>query len=268
LIAVQSVGFQGEPGAFSQQAARALLGEGTASRGYVDFDALVEAVAASDVTYGLLPCENSTYGPIARAYDLLLQNPDLSIVDETSLPIVQCLIGVRGASLTGIERVVSHPVALDQCLAFLKTLPNVKVEAVDDTAGAVRAVLEDGNPRVAAIGPRAAAEIYGGVVLREAVQDESENVTRFFLLSRNPEARRRLGRVCVAFELPHEPGSLHRALGAFAERHLNLRSLVARPCKGRPFGYSFIAEIDWPEALGDALPGIPGATDVRVLGRF
>jgi prephenate dehydratase len=268
MIAVQSVGFQGEAGAFSQQAARALLGEGTGSRGYVDFDALVGAVGAGDVTYALLPCENSIYGPIARAYDLLLQNPKLSIVDETSLAIVQCLIGVRGATLTGIERVISHPVALDQCLASLKTLPNVKFEAVDDTAGAVRAVLEDGNPRVAAIGPRAAAEIYGGVVLRDAVQDENENVTRFFLLSRDPAPRRRLGRMCVAFELAHEPGSLHRALGIFAERDLNLRSLVARPCKGRPFGYSFIAEIDWPDALGGALPGIPGAIEVRVLGRF
>jgi chorismate mutase/prephenate dehydratase len=265
---VERIGFQGEPGAFSDQAARALFGEQIAASGYVDFDALVRAVDAGDVAFGLLPCENTIYGPIARAYDLLLRYPAVAIVDETSHAIVQCLIGTPRSTLDSIERVLSHPVALEQCGAFLKARPSVRVEAVEDTAGAVRCIVERDDARSAAIGPRLAAEMYGGLVLAEAIADEAENVTRFLVISRRPESRRGLGRLSVTFSLPHEPGSLHRALRGVAERNVNLRSLVARPKRGAPFEYRFVAEMDCPTNLDDASIVIPGALDVRILGRY
>ncbi|MGC2244083.1 MAG: prephenate dehydratase domain-containing protein, partial [Candidatus Aquilonibacter sp.] len=108
------VGFQGEPGAFSEEAAAGLFGA-IESRGYPTFDALVDAVDAGEVPCGLLPCENSIHGPVTRAYDLLYAHPRVAIIDETVHRIVQTLIGIEGASLDDIRRVESHPVALEQC---------------------------------------------------------------------------------------------------------------------------------------------------------
>jgi chorismate mutase / prephenate dehydratase len=268
MVSYGHIGFQGEAGAFSDQAARELFGEHIGTRGYLDFDALVRAVDAGEIEFGLLPCENTIYGPIARAYDLLLQYPAVRIVDETSHAIVQCLIGVPGSTLDAIERVLSHPVALEQCGFFLKGRSSLRVEAVDDTAGAVRSIVELGDRHSAAIGPRLAAEMYGGVVLADAIADDDENVTRFLIISRRFAALRGLGRLCVAFSLSHETGSLHKALGGFADENANLRSIVARPKRGAPFEYRFVAEMDWPRDKDAASLHIPGALEVRVLGHY
>lgn len=260
------VGFQGEPGAFSEEAAAGLFGA-VESRGYPTFDALVEAVDAGEVPYGLLPCENSIHGPVTRAYDLLYTHPHVRIIDETVHRIVQTLIGVQGANLDEIRRVESHPVALEQCRRFLASLSDVEVIAVADTAGAVRDVARQGNRSRAAIGPAASAQRYGGRVLADAIQDESENYTRFFAIARDGVARRQLGRAVLAFVLAHRPGSLHTALGVFADRGLNLRALVARPLPGRPFEYIFYAEIECESAqLAQAAAAAVG--EVRLLGWY
>lgn len=263
------VAFQGEPGAFSEEAVLALFGD-VEPRGYADFDALVTAVDRGEIPYGLLPCENSIHGQIARAYDLLYAHPNVRIVDETVHRIVQNLIAVPGAALEAIRRVESHPVALEQCRRFLAGLQGVEVAPVADTAGAVRDVVRRGDPAVAAIGPAASAQRYGGMMLAAAIQDEAENFTRFFAIAAGADARprRHLGCATLALVLPHRPGSLHAALGVFAERGLNLRALLARPLPGRPFEYVFYAEVDCPEqaavaALARALPG-----ESRLLGWY
>jgi prephenate dehydratase len=261
------VGFQGESGAFSEEAAIALLGD-IPTCGYLTFDALIEAVDAREVDMGLLPCENSIHGAVARAYDVLYVHPDVAIVDETVHRIVQTLVGAPGAALPNLARIESHPVAIEQCRRFLNGLAEVEVVAVADTAGAVRSVVASGDPSRAAIGPEAAARRYGGIVLADAIQDEPENYTRFFLIQRGGQPRRQLGRAVVAFALPHEPGSLHHALGLFAGRGLNLRSLLARPQPKRPFEYVFYAEFDCPgrpeaEHIAGAL-----SSSARLLGWY
>ena len=261
------VGFQGEPGAFSEEAATGLFGA-LETRGYANFDALVEAVDAAEIPFGLLPCENSIHGPVTRAYDLLYAHPQVRIVDETVYRIEQTLIGVPGARLERLRRVESHPVALEQCRRFLAAMPDVEVVPVADTAGAVRDVVRRGESSVAAIGPPASAARYGGAILAQAIADEPENYTRFFAIARDGASRRQLGRAVLAFVLPHRPGSLHAALGIFAERALNLRALVARPLPGRPFEYIFYAELDCPnaaqaEAVMEAVGG-----ESRLLGWF
>jgi prephenate dehydratase len=277
------VGFQGESGAFSEEAALALFGAGIETRGYADFDALVAAVDAGEVDRGLLPCENSIYGSIARAYDLLYAHERVTIVDETRLNVEQCLIGVPGAGAEGIERVLSHPVALEQCRAFLAQRPGVRAEAAEDTAGAVRTIVAHGDVRVAAIGPALAAERYGGTVLARAIQDEDENVTRFFAIAAAgaPAATALAeatngtgappsghGRACLAFALPHAAGSLHLALGKIADAGLNLRSLVARPRPKRPFEYVFYVELDCPPAFDAPALARQISDQSRVLGRY
>jgi len=262
-----TVGFQGEAGAFSEAAALELFG-GAETRGFVDFDALVAAVDSGEVDAGLIPCENTIYGSIARTYDLLAQHDGVRIVDETTFRITQTLMGTPDADLATIERVTSHPVALEQCRAFLAAHPHLVVEAVPDTAGAVRAVMARGDARTAAIGPAPAAARYGAKVLVPDVTDDVENVTRFFAISRDAAPRRDIGRACIALDLSHEAGALHAALGEAASRGLNLRSLVARPARGRPFHYRFYLELDRPDdATIAALQGAFGAR-MQLLGSY
>lgn len=261
------VGYQGEPGAFSEAAALTLFGE-TETRGYADFDALVAAVDAGEVDCALLPCENSIHGSIARSYDLLLAHPRVHVVDETTHRIVQALVGVPGATLGDVRSVASHPVALEQCRAFLSSLPGVRVTVSDDTAAAVRRCVEAGDRSAAAIGSALAAQRYGGVVLRESVADEDENITRFLVISRNGKPRRPGKRACIAFALAHRPGALHEALGVVAARGVNLRSLVARPKPKTPFEYVFYIELDAVDAADAGALASEIALDARVLGAY
>ncbi len=240
-----TVGFQGEAGAFSEEAARLLLGD-IETRGYERFDELLAAVDRGEVELGLLPCENSLYGAITQSYDLLLAHPRLRIVDETTHRIVQSLIGTPDATLEGITSIRSHPVAIEQCRGFLAQHPRVEVRAATDTAGSVREIARLGDPTQAAIGPAASAARYGGRVLVDSVADEAENYTRFFVIRRGGRARRSLGRTCLATVLAHRPGSLHGALGEIRSRGLNLRSLITRPRRGTPFEYVFYLELDCP----------------------
>jgi prephenate dehydratase len=262
-----TVGYQGEPGAFSEAAALELLGN-VATRGYADFDALVAAVDAGEVERALLPCENSIHGSIARSYDLLYAYPGVRIVDETTHHIVQALIGVPGAALDGVRSIASHPVALEQCRRFLAGLRDVRVHASDDTAAAVRRCVEAGEPSAAAIGSSLAARRYGGAVLCDSIADETENYTRFFLIARGHMPRRALGRACIAFALAHRPGSLYEALGAVAARGINLRSLVARPKPKTPFEYVFYLELDALEAADALALAREIHSDARVLGAY
>ena len=264
----QSVGFQGEPGAFSEEAAGELVA-GARTHGYRTFDALIAAVDAGAVDAALLPIENSISGQIAANYDLLWKHPGLSIVDETVHRVVQALIGVRGAAIDAIVEVRSHPVALEQCNDLFAAHPSWRRTVVDDTAGAVREIIAEGDRRVAAIGSRSAARRYDAAILAEGVQDNPENFTRFFLVRRGSSGRRRLGRACVALVLADRPGSLRDALSSFADADLNLRSLVSRPAPDEgPFKYRFYCEIDRadPDALAAALRGIDGES--RVLGAY
>jgi prephenate dehydratase len=262
------VGFQGEPGAFSEEAAGALI-PGASARGYRTFTMLIDAVASGEIDAALLPIENSISGQIAGNYDLLWNHPELAIIDETVHRVIQSLIALPGAGIEDIVEVRSHPVALEQCGRLFAAHPQWRRTVVDDTAGAVREIVAEGNKAVAAIGSRAAAQRYGATILTESVQDNPDNFTRFFLVCRGAAGTRRQGRACVAIALADRPGSLRDALSAFADEKLNLRSLVSRPAPDEgPFKYRFYCEIEnaEPEALKRALSHIDGKT--RVLGAY
>ncbi|MGH7715971.1 MAG: prephenate dehydratase [Vulcanimicrobiaceae bacterium] len=262
------IGFQGEPGAFSEEAANNLV-PGAQTRGYRTFAMLIAAVDGGEVDAALLPIENSISGQIAANYDLLWARPKLTIVDETVHRVVQSLLGAKGATIENIREVCSHPVALEQCGHLFAAHPNWGRTVVDDTAGAVREIVAQNDPAVAAIGSRTAANRYGAAILTEAVQDNPENFTRFFLIRRNDNESLGGDRACVALALADKPGSLRDALSAFADQELNLRSLVSRPAPDAgPFKYRFYCEIDHaePDALMRALADIDGES--RILGAY
>jgi prephenate dehydratase len=263
-----TISFQGEPGAFSEDAASKLI-PGARTRGFVTFDEMISVANRGDVDFALLPVENSIAGAITRSYDLLWQHDGLRVVDETIYRVEQNLIGLVGSSIETMREVRSHPVALEQCRVFLGRHPHLRTVIVHDTAGAVREMVERNDPTVGAIASRLAAERYGAAVLAESIQDNRDNFTRFLLVSRSTQpTRRSLGRALVALLLAHEPGALRNALSVFADAKMNLRSLVSRPIEREAFSYRFYCEIEHvdAESLTDALKKIQGSS--RILGLY
>jgi prephenate dehydratase len=265
------IAFQGERGAFSEEAAVKLLGESIELVPRMTFEALFSAVPEGAADYALAPIENSLAGSVHRSYDLLL-NCQLQITAEVVLPIAHNLIAVPGATLADIAVVESHPVALAQCERFFEEHRQIQRIATHDTAGSVRQVIQLGDRTRAAIAGARAAKIYGGSILREHIEDHRENYTRFLLLSPAPKTDDRADKLSLMIQLSHEPGALHRALRAFADRQINLMKIESRPIPGRPWQYRFYLDLQTsvrdPQTAA-ALEELKRCTDeVRVLGCY
>ena len=271
LASEARVAFQGERGAFSEEAAVELLGERCKPVPRPTFEDLFMAISDGNADYILAPLENSLMGSVNRCYDLLLES-SLRILAEIIWPISHCLIACPGASLETIETVESHPVALAQCERFFATHPHLKRTATDDTAASVRRVVESGDTTKAAIAGRRAATIYGGSVLREHVEDHSENYTRFALLGPTADESEKGNKISLIVRLAHRPGALHEALRPFVRRGIDLLRIESRPIKGRPWQYNFYLDVQAPSNESDlrgALDDIrERAEEVRYLGRY
>lgn len=182
MIRKPRVAFQGERGAFSEEAALALLGpeiELVPRKTFADlFDSLERRLA----DYLLAPVENTIAGIVKPSVDLM-QSSSLAVLDEVQIKIEQHLIGCPDSNFEAIETVQSHPIALAQCSRFFATHPQLKVVVADDTAGSVAEVIRLADPKRAAIAGRRAADLYGGSIIRKSIQDQTENYTRFVLLS-------------------------------------------------------------------------------------
>jgi len=180
------VAFQGERGAFSEEAAVKLLGDAIELVPRQTFAALFSSFDEGVADYLLAPIANSIAGPVEAAV-ALLNKSGFTVVDEVTIHVAQNLIGCRGVKLSDIEEVQSHPMALAQCTRFFIEHPRLKQIEGDDTAGSVAEIIQRRETNRAAIAARRAAEIYGGVILQENIQDASENLTRFVLLSKPTE---------------------------------------------------------------------------------
>jgi chorismate mutase / prephenate dehydratase len=265
------VAFQGERGSFSEAAALGILGPDCRTVPCQTFDDLFRAIDEDKADYILSPLENSLVGSVHRCYDLLLHST-LHIVGEIILPISHFLVGAQETSLETLRTVESHPVALAQCERFFAAHPHLKGVAADDTAGSVRRVVESGDATRAAIGGRRTAEIYGGVILREHIEDHAENYTRFVLLSPQPDEANRGAKLSLIVRLKHQPGALHNALRPFVRRGIDLLKIESRPIKGSPWQFNFYFDLQAPASeseLRGALDEIrEQAEEVRFLGRY
>ena len=265
------VAFQGERGAFSEEAAVKLLGEEIQLVPRPTFEALYASIQDSFADLILAPIENSLAGSVHRSYDLLVES-GLHIQAEVVIPIVHNLIGVPGATFERITQVSSHPVALAQCERFFATHPSIKRVAADDTAGSVRDVMQAGDPTKAAIASRRAAPVYGATILKEHLEDHPENYTRFLLLAPSAEVPEKADKLSLVLLLAHKPGSLCLALNAFARRNLNLLKIESRPIAGTPWSYCFYldlqASLKDPDTVA-ALEELRQFTDsVKILGCY
>jgi prephenate dehydratase len=265
------VAFQGERGAFSEEAAVKLLGEGIQLVPRPTFEAAFSAIGDGLADFLLAPIENSLAGSVHRSFDLLVDS-DLNILAEVVIPIVHNLIAVRGASFEEITVVESHPVALAQCEQFFVANPRLKRVVTEDTAGSVRAVVRAADKTRAAIAGRRAASIYGGEILRQHLEDNAENYTRFLLLAPTPETPENADKLSLVFQLDHRPGALVHSLEPFARRNINLMKIESRPVHGSPWQYRFYLDLQAsrrdPEVAA-ALAELENlVVDLRILGSY
>jgi len=230
------VAFQGEPGAYSEEACTSYF-NAPETVPCETFEGIFEIVTSGECEYGLIPIENSLAGSIHQNYDNLLQNK-LYIVGEYFLRVRHCLIGFPGVTKPEIRKVISHPQALGQCAGFLRSM-GVKTEPVYDTAGSVRILKASGEYTSAAIASHKAAEIHGMQILQEGIEDNPENYTRFLAIA--PSAVRPSGeaKTSIVFILKNQPGALFKALSVFALREIDLTKIESRPLAGKPWEYLF-----------------------------
>lgn len=265
------VAFQGEPGAFSEEAAVTLLGEHITLVPRPTFDALFSSIEEGVADLILAPIENSLAGFVHASYDHLLDSK-LQISAEVIIHISHCLIGCPGSTFDQITAVESHPVALEQCRRFFATNPQIRRIATEDTAGSVARVLMQGDPTHAAIAGRRAAEKYDGQILREHLEDSSENYTRFLLLKPAANEIARGDKLSLVIELPHQPGALHHALEPFARRDIDLLKIEGRPVKGRPWEYCFYLDLrgssNDPEVIAALSELREQRFEIRILGSY
>jgi prephenate dehydratase len=275
--------FQGELGAFSQEAVRQLLGNGASVVPFQRFDEVFRALAAKNVDVAVIPIENTLAGSVHENYDHLLEY-DVRIVGETNVRIVHNLIAPPGVRLRDIRRVFSHPVALNQCLDFFVKNPHIEKVPYYDTAGSVKMIVSEKLGDAGAIASSIAASIYGGNILRRSIEDDRRNYTRFFLLRRTKEAQRQAkvarrarngaGRwkTSIVFTTRNTPGALFRAISALALRDLNLTKIESRPLRGKPWEYLFYVDFlgrEDEEPARNALGHLRELADfLRVLGSY
>ncbi len=265
------VAFQGERGAFGDEAVKAYFGSQSQSTPFRSFSDVFRAVVRGEVEAGVVPVENSQAGSINEVYDLLRQN-DLFVTGEIGHPVNHCLLCFPGQQLGEITRVISHPQALAQCDAYLREL-KVEVVATYDTAGSAKMVREENLKGVAAIAGAGAAELYELEILARNIQTIKDNYTRFIVLSREP-APRRVGeaKTMLVMATAHQPGSLHKCLGVLAANQINLLKLESRPSRQRIWEYVFYLDFEGHRddpSVSTALADLASYTTFcKVLGSF
>jgi len=264
------VAFQGERGAFSEDAAIKLFGEDIDFLPCIHLRGVFQAVLEDNVDFGVVPVESSQAGSINETYDLLLAYP-LNIFAEVILRVSHCLMALPGENLTSVRTIYSHPQALAQCEEFLTKL---KVEAVPsyDTAGSAKMIKERQLRQCAAIASKRAANIYALEILAPEIETNVNNYTRFFAIARQKTKPALKNKTSLVFATRNVPGALYKVLGTFASRNINLTKLESRPSKSKPWEYVFYTDFEGhidSEAYQEAIKELElETTFVKVLGSY
>lgn len=282
------VAFQGEPGAFSQEAVHQLFGKNTPVLACNNFESVFLALDGGKVDAAVVPIENTLAGSVHENYDHLLRF-DVRIVAETNVRIVHNLIAAPGVRFADVRKVYSHPVALNQCLKFFARHPRIERVPFYDTAGSVKMILAEGLRDAAGIASAVAATIYRAEILKASIEDDRRNFTRFFEVRRAGKGRGAGGaggtggagkrraagknwKTSVVFTTRNTPGALFKSLSAFALRDVNLNKIESRPLRGKPWEYLFYLDLSGREEetrVANALNHLRELADfMRVLGSY
>lgn len=268
------LGYPGVEGSFSEQALVDYFDYPAPEMvtAYSKFEDVAKAIASGQIDYGVLPFENSSAGPVAETYDLLIKH-NLVIIGEQVVKVQQHLLGVPGATLADIKEVHSHPQGLAQCQDYLKQQPWTQVPSLN-TAISAQMVASNGDKSIAAIASSRAAELYGLEVLAPAINTDQTNHTRFVVVARAPIPNPQADKATVFLTLENKVGSLYETIGCFARHKINMSRIDSRPILGKPWEYSFYLDFEWEvgrdiRQLTMALEEASGNTSyIKLLGLY
>ena len=232
------VGFQGVEGAFSHQALIEYFGKEIKTSCYLSFRHIFEALNQGQIKYGVLPLENSSTGGISEVYDLLGEY-GFYIVGEKCIKVDHNLLGVKGSTVSEIKEVYSHLQGFMQSKDYFQCHDEWQLIPYQNTAKSALYISRENLKSKACVASKGAAEIYGLNVLKENINDSSNNYTRFIVISREMELKSNNEKVTIVTSLPHEVGSLYKVLKFFADNNSNLFKIESRPIMGKPWEYSF-----------------------------
>lgn len=263
--------YQGVPGAYSQQAMLNYFGNDVQGSNVVTFREAMEAIRDGKADYAVLPIENTTAGIVNDVYDLLVEF-DNYIVDQTDVLVRHALIGTQDAKIEDIKVVYSHPQGLMQCHEFLEEHKDWQQIAQSNTAGSAKKVLEENDKSQAAIAGVVAADIYGLKVLQENINYNSQNTTRFIIVSKKKVYVKDASKICISFEISHKSGTLYNILSHFIYNGLNMTKIESRPIPNKSWEYRFFVEFEGnltDAAAQNAIRGImEEANQVKILGNY
>ena len=262
--------FQGVEGAHSEAAMRAYFGDRVNSFHVASFREAMEAIEEGMADFAVLPIENSSAGIVSEIYDLLVEFENY-IVGEQVLKIESCLMGVKGAKLSDIQAVYSHPQALMQTARYLEEHGWQQI-SMSNTAAAAQMVAREQDKSRAAIGNSLAARLYGLDILEPEISYNSSNSTRFIIVTNQKIYRKDAEKISICCEIAHESGSLYHAMSHFIYNGLNMCKIESRPIEGRNWEYRFFIDFEGnlnDSAVKNALRGLRDETrNMRILGNY
>ena len=235
--------YSGVPGAFSHKACLQFFGDEVPLRECEAFREVFDLVSRGEAAFGIVPVENSLTGSIHENYDLLLEY-DIRIVGELTLRIKHNLIGQPNTQLQDLERIYSYPQVFKQCREFLESHPEWELIACKDTASAVKRMKENADPREAAIAGEQAEQVYRMSMIKEGIETNPRNFTRFVVISRDDSLPGPRNKSSLIYSVSDKPGALFETLRIFAANSINLVKLESRPIHSRPWEYLFYVDIE------------------------
>jgi 3-deoxy-7-phosphoheptulonate synthase len=267
------ISFAGEHGAFAEKAVYSYFDEEITAVPCLEFQDVFKSVLEGKSDFGLVPLENSLAGSVHQNYDLMLQFPDINIVGEKKIRVVHNLIVIPGATMEDIKRVYSHSQGLSQCSEFLEKHPTWEKIAFYNTAGAVAHIAKIGSKENASIASEEAAKVNKMQILKESIETNAQNYTRFAIIAREAAVEvEKPDKASIVFALMDKPGALFRVLKALADNNLNMTKLESRPIQGKPWEYMFYVDMALPEdpsPFDKAVKQMMDETEeFRVLGKY
>jgi len=266
------VAFLGPEGTFSHEAAITVFGSSCEFLPVSDFETIFSEVEKGNAMFGVIPVENSIEGIVPRTLDLLAES-NLLISAEISIKANQNLVS-KEKSISSVKKLFSHPQPLGQCRKFiLKNLQGVEIKETSSTSAAAKLASKTKNS--AALASLTASQIYGLNVLKRNVQDHSNSMTRFLVVSRLPAGKPAEGvrtRTSIAFKLKNKPGELYRVLGIFEKNNINLTKIASRPVPSDTWGYVFYLDFEGhrdEKITASALDELAQiADDLKIFGSY
>ncbi|AOR24489.1 prephenate dehydratase [Clostridium taeniosporum] len=239
----KKVGFYGVQGSFTEEAMIKYFGEDVNSKSYEEFEDVFLAIKNNDINYGILPIENSSTGAISSVYDLLYKY-GFFINGEICIKINQNLIGIKGSNLNEIKELYSHTQGFQQTSDFLKKYNKWKLIPFHSTADSVKLIKDLNHKSKAAIGSKRVANMYDLDIIKENINNQSENFTRFVIISKELEDNKNSNKISVVFSLEDKAGTLYKLLRHFAENNINMIKIESRPMKNGPWKYFLYVDFE------------------------